>query len=701
MVGTSVKEKPFRNRQGAAGFERLSAAESSSPLTREAVRTIETRFGGFSALNGEELHLEFSLDRQDYFLDITSLSEEAGLNWYTCTIIPRSVFLSPVEGIRNLNILLSLLAALTAGMIGFFTARIVIIPLRRLNTTTRLISEGQWPENFRHEWIRELDSLSRCSQVMMSRLKESMADLSCKVEQLEKTEEALKESEGELTSFFTAVPTGMGINLNGIFLKVNDRFCEMTGYSRKELVGKNVDMLYFEPAERTRVSREIAQSRHSGPGAHAETVWRRKDGSAMNVLLTAALLWPGQDRNEIAFSALNITQRKMEEQLRLKMEEEQYQLQKVESIGRLAGGVAHDLNNLLSPILGYGEILVRYFPGEGKERSHAEQILKAGYRARDLVQQLLAYSRKQSLEYRNLNLNEVLKDFEKLLRRTIKEDIELKIITDPGIPLVSADRGQIEQVIMNLVVNSQDAMPDGGVLQISTSSMVIGDEYYRNQMKIEPGRYVVASFKDTGCGIDKETLKLIFEPFFSTKKERGVGFGLATVYGIVKQHGGWIFVDSSPGNGTLFDIYLPVSQDDPPPIPQEETKLPPEPEKNDAVILVAEDNQLVRDLARTILEDSGYKVFTAEDGKEALEFLSTREEPVDLLLTDVIMPRMNGKELYLLARVVNPAMKVIFMSGYTDNAISRHGVIEEGINFIQKPFSLETLTNKVREVLRG
>lgn len=699
LVATSADEAPFREISESPGFQRIAAADSTSPLTREAARIIESRFGGFSRLAGETLHLDFILRGRGYFFDLTPIRDEAGLDWYACTVIPRAAFMAPIENVRDLNILLALLATLLAVGVGFLTARIVTIPLRRLNATTKRIADGEWPDGFRSEWIRELDSLSSCSQIMLVRLKKSMTDLSAKVGQLEKTEEALKESERELTGFFKAVPIGMGVNLDGVFLKVNDRFCEMTGYSREELAGGKAEILYFDQEEFRRVSGEIARCFDSEPGTHTETVWRQKDGSAMHVLLTAALLWPGQDRKEIAFSALNITERKKAEQARLKMEEEQYQNQKVESIGRLAGGIAHDLNNLLSPILEYGEILVRDFGQEGKERDYTRQILKAGYRARDLVQQLLAFSRKQALEYRDISFNEILSDFEKLLRRTIKEDIELKIITDPDLPLISADKGQIEQVIMNLVVNAQDAMPDGGLLQISTSSMVIGDEYHRNQMKVEPGRYVVVSFKDTGHGIDADTLKHIFEPFFSTKNERGVGFGLATVYGIVKQHGGWVFVDSSPGDGTLFDLYLPASQGQIPAKPKKEKIAAPDTSRGDATILVAEDNQLVRDLARTILEDRGYKVITAEDGEKALQILSTQDDKVDLLLTDVIMPRMNGKELYLLARVVNPDLKVIFMSGYTDNAISRHGVIEEGINFIQKPFSLETLTDKVREVL--
>jgi len=700
LVATSMDETPFREVTETPGFQRIAASDSSSPLTREAARIIETRFGGFSKLAGEPLHLDYSLGEKDYFIDIVPIRDETGLDWYACTVIPRAYFTAPIENVRDMSILLALLATFLAVGIGFITARIVTIPLRRLNATTKRIADGEWPDGFGSEWIRELDSLSSCSQIMLIRLKKSMTDLSAKIGQLEQTEEALKESERELTGFFKAVPIGTGVNLAGVFLRVNDRFCEMTGYSREELVGGRVDLLYFDQEECQRVSGEIAKCRQAELRAQTETLWRRRDGSAMNVLLTAALLWPGQEREEIAFSALNITERKKAEQTRLRMEEEHYQHQKVESIGRLAGGIAHDLNNLLSPILGYGEILVRDFGRKGKERDYTEQILKAGYRARDLVQQLLAFSRKQALEYRDVSFNEILRDFEKLLRRTIKEDIELKIITDPDIPFISADKGQIEQVIMNLVVNAQDAMPDGGLLQISTSSMVIGDEYHRNQMKVEPGRYVVVSFKDTGHGIDADTLKHIFEPFFSTKNERGVGFGLATVYGIVKQHGGWVFVDSSPGDGTLFDIYLPASQGQTPVKPKKEKVTASDAGQGDAVILVAEDNQLVRDLARTILEDCGYQVITAEDGEKALQILSTRDDKVDLLLTDVIMPRMNGKELYLLARVVNPDLKVIFMSGYTDNAISRHGVIEEGINFIQKPFSLETLTNKVKEVLQ-
>ncbi len=379
-----------------------------------------------------------------------------------------------------------------------------------------------------------------------------------------------------------------------------------------------------------------------------------------------------------------------------KIEEQLQQTQKVESIGRLAGGVAHDLNNLLTPILGYSEILQNKLTDETKKK-YVNQIYKAGEKAKDLVQQLLAFSRKQELVYKPLDLNEIIRSFEPLLKRTIREDIQIELIESESAPIVMADSGQIEQVILNLSVNAQDAMSDGGFLTIEIYQESLRNTPGNKYHNLESGYYVVLAVSDTGSGIDPDIQNQIFDPFFSTKGEFGIGLGLATVYGIVNQHKGDILVYSEKGKGTTFKVYLPLSDNN---VFDERMQWDNKISKGGSeTILIAEDNEQVMGLTVTILKNLGYNVLSAADGSKALEILSLYGDPVHLLLTDVIMPEMNGKDLYDKAVLLHQKLKVIFMSGYADNAIAHHKVIETGEHFLQKPFASAILAQKIRDVL--
>ncbi len=396
--------------------------------------------------------------------------------------------------------------------------------------------------------------------------------------------------------------------------------------------------------------------------------------------------------------ARSLDQQRMAEVEKKKLEQQFHQAQKLESIGRLAGGVAHDLNNLLAPILGYGEMLLEETIGNDPRREPVQEIVKAGVRARDLVRQLLAFSRKQTLEFQPVILNSLLNDFEKLLRRTIREDVAIHMALAPSLPLIQGDVGQLEQVIMNLAVNAQDAMPGGGELTIETALVDLEESDTVDEEGVTAGPYVMLALRDTGCGMDSETRERLFEPFFTTKaKDKGTGLGLATVYGIVKQHRGTVRVDSHPGIGSTFQVYLPVSEADG--VKKQDGKRPALDLKGSETILLVEDNREVRNLAHAILKREGYTVLVAEDGNKAIEILERHEGPVNLLLTDVIMPEMDGKELYERVSAVCPDVKALYMSGYTDDVIAPHGVLEDGVQFIQKPFSVKYLATKVREVL--
>jgi two-component system, cell cycle sensor histidine kinase and response regulator CckA len=400
----------------------------------------------------------------------------------------------------------------------------------------------------------------------------------------------------------------------------------------------------------------------------------------------------GQVSGAICMS-LDITDRKqLEEQLR--------QAQKMEAVGRLAGGIAHDFNNLLMVIQGYSDLLVERLPGGDPLRRNAEQIQMASQRASSLTRQLLAFSRKQMLAPKILNVQSVVAEMEKILRRLIGEDIQLETSSAPDLGLVKADRSQIEQVILNLAVNARDAMPQGGRLTIETANVVLDSSYSHPPAVLSPGRYVMLAVTDNGCGMDAETQAHVFEPFFTTKeKGKGTGLGLATVYGVVKQSGGYVWVYSEPGRGTSFKIYLPRIEETAVPAVRDGKSEMQIPERGSETILLVEDEKGVRELAREYLASSGYTVIEAEDGHTALELAAMHVGQIHLLLTDVVMPGISGRELAERVSQIRPGIKIIYMSGYTDQAVVHHGILQNDAVLLQKPFTLMTLAGKLREML--
>jgi len=372
--------------------------------------------------------------------------------------------------------------------------------------------------------------------------------------------------------------------------------------------------------------------------------------------------------------------------------------QKMEAVGRLSGGIAHDFNNLLGVILGYIQVMKRNLVPGQSSYEYAGEIEKASQRAVSLTRQLLAFSRQQVLEPAILNLNTLVSDMEKMLPRLIGEDIQLNLILDPAIGQVKADPGQIEQVVMNLAVNARDAMPDGGKLTIQTANAELDAAFVHEHPGSISGQYIMLAVKDTGIGMDPETQAQIFEPFYTTKeRDKGTGLGLATVYGVVKQSSGYITVESDMGKGALFKIYLPRIQQ--PVITKIESSQGPLAVRGGETILLVEDAEPLRKLAHMFLRDNGYMVLTAADGSEAQQVAAQNPGPIHLLVTDVVMPGINGRVLAERLAPRHPAMKVLYMSGYTDSFIAGHGVLEEGVHLLHKPFTEETLLRKVRELL--
>jgi signal transduction histidine kinase/CheY-like chemotaxis protein len=433
--------------------------------------------------------------------------------------------------------------------------------------------------------------------------------------------------------------------------------------------------------------------RREGSVRNLEIRYRIRSGEVRLLLFSAELILLEHEECVLSL-ARDITElRSLEDQLR--------QAQKMEAVGRLAGGLAHDLNNLMTVVTGYAELFLMETGEEDPRRAEIKEIRGAGERAAKLVGQLLAFSRKQVLQPMVLDLNDVVEGMEGMLRRLIGEDIETRCALAPDLWRIHADPSQLEQVILNLAVNARDAMPGGGKLTIETANKVLDGAYARRHIGMEPGNYVMLVVSDTGVGMDAETRERVFEPFFTTKtKAKGTGLGLSVVYGIVKQSHGHIWVYSEPGKGSVFKIYLPrmkATESE-----AEETRRTPGPvqiPRGRETILLVEDEGLVLGLAERILRGQGYLVVAAQSAADALTACQTHPESIDLLLTDVVMPGEGGKALAARLQEIHPQMKVLYMSGYADDAIVHHGALEPGAHFLQKPFTPEGLARKVREVL--
>ena len=508
-----------------------------------------------------------------------------------------------------------------------------------------------------------------------------------------RNEEALRRSEARYRSLVQSAVYGIyRSSLEGRFFDVNPALITMLGYdSAEEVLALDPKSdVFLDPSEQARVMGEFQR------GARLDNVevrWKRKDGSAITVRLSGRVVNSPEETAEVVeIIAEDITERRV-------LENQFRQAQKMEAVGRLAGGVAHDFNNLLMVISGYTEVLLEHTRKSNPLYPKIEAIHQATDRATTLTRQLLAFSRKQLLELKVVDLNVIVEDMERLLRPLIGENIELQTQMAPDLGRTRADAGQIEQVIMNLVVNSKDAMPNGGKITIqSANAQLKHDDLGREYSYIKPGEYVVLSVSDTGHGMDKETQLRIFEPFFTTKeKGKGTGLGLSTVYGIIKQSGGYVLVESELQRGTTFRIYLPRVEDALEPV--NATGASSLQNGGSETVLLVEDEESVRQLVRETLESKGYKVLEADHGESALHIVSHHSGKIDMLITDVVMPGMSGRELSAQLCSSYPHTKVLYLSGYTEDAIAHEGVLESGTAFLQKPFTLQMLARKVREVL--
>lgn len=484
----------------------------------------------------------------------------------------------------------------------------------------------------------------------------------------------------------------VALGTDGTVTLINKKGCQILGYEEEEIIGKNWFDNFIPKAMRMEIQDvfdELMQGTSSVRQYNENLVLTKKGTERMvawhNTLLT-------NDKGDIIgtlSSGEDITEnRRLEEQL--------FQSQKMEAIGRLAGGIAHDFNNALTAIMGYSDIIAKDAEVKDKHRSYIDEIKKSAERAATLTQQLLAFSRKQIMQPKVLNLNTMLKNTKNMLQRMIGEDITFRLQTATPIDMIKVDPGKIEQVVINLAVNARDAMPNGGILEVETKNIFLDHAFCEMHKGADPGNYVLLSVHDTGKGIDNETMKHIFEPFFTTKEiGKGTGLGLATVYGIVRQSGGYIDVQSQEGSGTTVAIYLPRVDKVPETVEKHESKVA---EGKNETILFVEDDDMVRNMVAAVLEQYGYNVIEAENGSVAMKRCE-QEDKIHLMITDVVMPGTSGPDLVRQIITMQPEMKVLYISGYTDDAIVHHGVLDENTPFLQKPFTPQKLALKVQELL--
>ncbi len=511
----------------------------------------------------------------------------------------------------------------------------------------------------------------------------------------------LKDREAMFRVLFEQSPNSLVLfdAKTGKILHFNENACVTLRYTRDEFKDLEMSDIEADTAENKFADRmdDIMEKGYDS----FETMHVTKNGDILNILFKAKVFFV-KEKSFIHSVWIDITERKTAEKQRRKLEIQLNQARKMESIGVLAGGVAHDFNNILSIIMGNAQLAVMDAGANENLKRHLNDILEAGQRGADLTRQLLAFSRKQIISPKIINLNKALETTKKMLGRLIGEDIEMSISNEPELWPVLMDPGQVDQIIINVAVNARDAMPRGGSIIFETANRNLDKNYFEERnLKPEPGRYVMLKIEDTGIGMTKNTIQHIFDPFFTTKeKGKGTGLGLSTVYGIVKQNRGFIWVESEPGRGTGFEIYLPAVTDTKQ-IKEEEITVPVETGGHFPceTILIAEDDASLLKIVEKNLRLKGYKILSAHNGEEALEVAKNYSQPIHLLLSDVVMPKLNGNELAEKIKFFYPDIKVIFMSGYTNDIIDNHGVLKPGFKFIEKPFLSEDLERMVREIL--
>ncbi len=674
----------FRKKASGKARRRILVVDDTPENVHILINNLQARFEILCAVSGQDaLEIAYSDNPPDLVLLDIMMPGMDGFEVCSRLKANADTWDIPVIFVTALGQDVDEAKGLNLGAVDFITKPFSIpVVEARIRAALRLKEEMD-------QRIRLTRQLEGLNQDLEHRVREKTAAL-------KQAHEDLLASEKKYRNIYENAPEGIfQVSVEGRFLSANPAMARILGYSSpEEMLASLTDVrrqVYVNPSERDELMAILDEQ--TAVVGH-ELQFYKKDGQIACGSISVRVVRDHEGRPVFLEGFFtDVTERKrLEEQLR--------QAAKMEAIGTLVGGVAHDFNNLMTAVIGYSDLLLATMGGDDPTRSPLEVIRKAGESAATLTKRLLAFSRKQVLQPVVLNINTVVANIEKMLRRMIGEDIELIALPGHSLQPVLADPSQIEQVIMNLAVNARDAMPRGGKLVIETGNVFLDESYCRQNVGVRPGHYVVLSMSDTGMGMSPDILAHMYEPFFTTKRHgKGTGLGLATVYGIVQQSHGHIRVYSEEGKGSTFKVYLPVAEKE-----AEEavvSRKAPEGPRIDATVMVAEDDAIVRELAVAILEKQGYTVLAADNGESCLRQLADRQGRIDLLLTDVVMPDLDGKALYLKAADLFPGLKALFMSGYADNVIVRHNVLEEGVHFIQKPFSVQALAAKVREILES
>lgn len=658
-------------------FQHIPASNHSNSIISETALYVDTVFGGFSQIDSTMI---FTLESSgpSSFVQVVPFQDSVGKSYFIVTSIQDSDFLHFLERNRRNTLFLLAFSLLVALLTGIFVAKLISKPLQDLRSTVRQLIDGE-EKDFSSHWMSEVNELSNDFNQLTNRLKSTM-------EELKQSEESMN-----LALRGTGAATWDWNILTGA-IRVNDRWAEIMGYSLHDIVPVTeefwIEAIHPDDIEETY---KHLQDHFDGISEFYEATFRlkHKSGNWIWVLDRGMIIEKDASGKPKRMSGIHIdiSPRKNAEIEKLRLQTQLEKAQKLKSIGQLAGGVAHDLNNLLTPIIGYAEILLADLDDNSDPRPYSE-ILKAGKSAQELVNQLLAFGHKQQLELKVIDLNYVVSNYKHLLRRTIRENIAISFDIYDSPLLVYGDSSKLEQVLTNLAVNAQDAMTGGGDMVIQTR--------FTETCELKT-KCAILEVSDSGTGMDSDTLSKIFEPFYSTKGDLGTGLGLATVYGIVRQHGGVINVESKLGLGSKFSILLPIS-DKEVPLPVNTEELPKAPVRNQT-ILVVEDSDEVREITVIALKRFGYNVFQASCGSEALEVIAKHPDNIDLMLTDVIMPGISLEELHREAFKLIPDLKVVYMSGYSGDKIKNQRKVDNSTPFISKPFSLEDLAAKLSSVL--
>lgn len=685
LVASSTGEPPFTPPDANGQRYRLLATESTHPLVQQTAAFLTQEWATYQNIT-QPVHTLFTAADEQHFLHMAPLQDEYGINWLIVVVIPEQDFMAQIQRNNQMTLLLIVLSLLFTVIMGWVTARLITRPVLNLKRSTQALAQGEWAEIVTPNWIIELDELTHAFNQMGGQLRHTLQNLTTEIQERKRAEEEkgrlfqqMQQQAQRVQQIINTVPEGVIL-------------CDKTG---RVLLANPLGEQDLTTLSHTKIG-EILTHLAGTPWADLLTpppkgLWHELHHDGRVFELIARIIQTVPHNEGWVLVIRDVTHQRQ-------VERHVHHQERLASLGQLAGGIAHDFNNVLVPIIGYAELGEMNSPTGSKLHTYLSQIIKAAKQAASLTQQILAFSRRQILEMSVLDLNDIVTGMTPLLERLIGENITIFTHLNPTPCLVKVDKTQIEQIILNLTVNARDAMPNGGKLTVETSLVYLDQTYVAKYPEVQVGHYVMLAISDNGHGMSAETRAHIFEPFFTTKERgRGSGLGLATVFGIVKQHQGHIGVYSELGRGTTFKIYLPETNATP--RPAEETAADMSNLYGQETILVTEDEEMVRQFVVETLQAYGYQVLEASTVQYSLELAMSHPTPIHLLLTDVIMPQLNGPELYQTLLPYQPGLQLLYMSGYTDNVIIHQGVLDEGVNFLQKPFTVYALVHKVREIL--